>query len=355
MHKSFYFSSKALVLLHCLAVWLATGMVDLSIAHAAKPRVACTLPTLAALVREIGGDKIDVFSLAAGDQDPHFVSPTPSLMQRVREAELLLEIGMQLEVWADDVANGSGNPRIFRGAAGRVALAQGIAKLEVPAVVTRAEGDIHPEGNPHLWLDPVRAKLLAENIAVALKRAFAHDAAYFDSRLASFKQRIDRALFGDKLLDIVGATKLSRLAVDGRLQEFLSTSTFDGKSLATYAGGWLARAAPLRGQKAVEFHRVWVYTARLLGIDIVGTIEERPGIQPGPRHLAELSERMRRDGVRLVLVDNFYDPAVAERVARDAGAKVVLLANQVNGEKGVDDYFALVDHVVTTMLRGLAP
>src|SRR5215211_6970057 len=162
---------------------------------APKKKIACTLPTIEALVKEVGGDRVETFSLAAGDQDPHFVSPTPSLMKRVREADLLLEIGMQLEIWADEVANGSGNPRIFRGASGRIVLSAGVPKLEVPSVVTRAEGDVHPEGNPHLWLDPVRAKLLAENVARALKTVAPQDAEYFDRRLQDFQRRIDRALF----------------------------------------------------------------------------------------------------------------------------------------------------------------
>ncbi len=183
-----------------------------------KKKVACTLPTIEALVHEVGGDKVEAFSLAAGDQDPHFVSPTPSLMKRVREADLLLEIGMQLEMWADEVANGSGNPRIFRGAVGRVALAGGIPKLEVPETLTRAQGDIHPEGNPHLWLDPIRAKMLAANVAAALKKADPEDSAYFDNRLKDFQQRIDRAFFGD----LVNATGLLRTEVEKGLGELVA-------------------------------------------------------------------------------------------------------------------------------------
>lgn len=329
-----------------VAALAATALFPLAAEAAPRKKVACTLPTIEALVREVGGDRVEVFSLAAGDQDPHFVSPTPSLMKRVREADLLLEMGMQLETWADEVANGSGNPRIFRGAPGRVSVSQGIAKLEVPSVITRAQGDVHPEGNPHLWLDPVRAKLLAANVAKALGAALPAEASYFDQRLGDFHRRLDRALFGQELIKLVGSQKLSRLTLDGRLHQFLETNQYGGKKLSELAGGWLAKARPLRGQKAVEFHKVWVYFAGTFGLQLTGTIEERPGIAPGPKHLSQLIEQMRRQGSRLVLVDNFYDPSLPRRIAEEAGARMVVLPNQVKGEQGIDDYFALIDHLL---------
>lgn len=320
-----------------------------------KKKVACTLTTIEALVREIGGDRVEAFSLSAGDQDPHFVSPTPSLMKRVRQADLLLEIGMQLELWADEVANGSGNSRIFRGASGRISLSTGIPKLEVPAILTRAQGDIHPEGNPHLWLDPVRTKFLAENVAQALKTVSPADASYFDSRLRDFQRRLDQALFGEELIELVGSQKLCRLALDGRLREFLESNEYNGKKLSGAAGGWLAKAKPLHGQRVVEFHKVWAYFASTFGFQLVGTIEEKPGIAPGPRHVKDTIELVKTEGVKIILVDNFYDAGLPERIAREGGARVVLLPNQVRGEKGVDDYFALIDHILDRSLAALEP
>jgi ABC-type Zn uptake system ZnuABC Zn-binding protein ZnuA len=316
----------------------------------AKPQVACTIPTVEAIAREVGGDRVATFSLAAGDQDPHFVSPTPSLMNKVRKADALLELGMQLEPWADEVANGSGNPRIFRGGAGRFSVSAGIPKLEVPAVLSRSQGDIHPEGNPHVWLDPVRARALAANVARAFATLWPAEAAVFEQRARAFAERVDRAFFGDDLIATVGARKLGRLALDGRLHEFLDTTEIDGQKLRERAGGWLRKAAPLRGDKIVEFHRVWVYFAHAFGLRIVGTVEEKPGIPPGPRHLEQLRGTIRREGVRRVLVDNFYDPGAARHVASGTGARVVVLPSSVRGEPGVDSYFALIDRVLDALL-----
>jgi len=324
----------------------ATGTV-----HAeGKKKIACTLPSVEALVKEVGGDKVDTFSLAAGDQDPHFVSPTPSLMKKVRDAEMLFEIGMQLELWADQVADGSGNSKIFKSGPGRIQVSTGIPKLEVPSSISRAQGDIHPEGNPHLWLDPVRAKMMAENIAKALKAADAANVSYYDGRLKAFQKKVDKALFGDQLLKVVGSKKLSRLALDGKLGEFLDSHDYQGKKLSALAGGWLAKAAPLRGQKVLEFHKVWVYFASTYGFEIIGTIEEKPGIAPGPRHVTDTIDKVKANKVKLILVDNFYDPALPRRIAKEGGAKAVVLPNQVKGEKGINDYFSLMDHVIGAMV-----
>jgi zinc/manganese transport system substrate-binding protein len=344
---------KSNVVLSAVAVTAAALMLVAASGTAGaegKKKIACTLPVVQAIVAEVGGDKVEVFSLAAGDQDPHFVSPTPSLMKRVRGADMLFEIGMQLEPWADQVADGSGNSRIFKSGAGRVQLSTGIPKLEVPSSLSRAQGDIHPEGNPHLWLDPVRAKMMAENAAKALKAVDPANASYYDARLKGFQKKVDRALFGDELLKVVGSRKLSRLTLDGRLAGFLDSNDYQGKKLSQLAGGWLARARPLRGQKVIEFHKVWTYFASTYGFELIGTIEEKPGIAPGPRHVKDTIDRVKANKVKLILVDNFYDPALPRRVAKEGGAKAVLLPNQVRGEKGVNDYFSLMNHVIDAMV-----
>jgi zinc/manganese transport system substrate-binding protein len=311
-----------------------------------KVRVVCTLPTLKSFVEEVGGDRVDVIALAKGDQDPHFVTPTPVLMRKTREADLFIENGFSLELWADEVVNGSGNSRIFRGTPGRIIAGTGISTLEIPSVLTRELGDIHPQGNPHVWLDPLLAKVEASNIAEALKRVDPQGAEYYASRLADFDQRIDIALFGPDLVKIIGIQKLTRLAWNGELFDFLDSNKLDGKPLSTLKGGWLKQADSLRGIKAIEFHKVWVYFARIFGLQLMGTVEERPGIPPGPQHVRQITELVQSQKIPLIMVDNFYDPSLPNSIARQTGAAVALLPNQVEGDPGIKTYFDLIDHLV---------
>jgi zinc/manganese transport system substrate-binding protein len=330
-------------IIFCLFLLILSSFAQ---AQEKKVKVVCTLPTLKALTQEVGGDRVDVISLARGDQDPHFVSPTPVLMKKTREANLFIENGISLELWADEVANGSGNTRIFRGNPGRVVASKGIATLEVPSVLTREMGDIHPQGNPHVWLDPLLAKVQATNIAEALKGADPSGADYYETRKKDFHNRIDGALFGAELLKLVGIQKLSRLAASGELHNFLQNNKFGGAPLSAKAGGWLKAAEKMRGKKSYEFHKVWVYFARVFGLQLVGTIEERPGIPPGPQHVRDLTTKIQNEKIPLILVDNFYDPALPRNIATKTGAKVVVLPNQVEGEAGVSNYFQLIDHII---------
>ncbi len=335
--------------------------IALSVTHVAaeqappakKITVVCTLPTIRALAEEVGGNRVDAIALAKGDQDPHFVTPTPVLMRRTREATLFVENGFSLELWADEVVNGSGNSKIFRGNPGRVVASTGVSALEIPSVLTREMGDIHPQGNPHVWLDPLLAKVEADNIAEALKKADPAGAAYYDQRKADFDRRIDVAMFGEELLKLVGIQKLTRLVQSGDLQNFLATNKIAGQALSEKAGGWIKAAAPLAGKKAYEFHKVWAYFARAYGLKLVGTIEERPGIPPGPQHVRQITDQIKAEKIPLILVDNFYDPALPNNIARETGTKVVILPNQVDGEPSIKTYFDLMDHLIKQITAAL--
>jgi zinc/manganese transport system substrate-binding protein len=320
-----------------------------------KIQVVCTLPTLKALTQEIGGDKVAVISLAKGDQDPHTVTPTPVLMRRTREADLFIENGFSLELWADEVVNGSGNARIFRGTPGRVVAGAGIPALEIPSVLTRELGDIHPQGNPHVWLDPLLAKVEAGNICEALKRLDPSNSDYYAARLDDFIKRLDVALFGPDLVKLLGIQKLTRLAWSGELRNFLDSNSLAGKPLSSLMGGWLKQASVLNGVKAIEFHKVWVYFSRIFGIELMGTIEERPGIPPGPQHVRRVVDLVTSQKIPLIMVDNFYDPSLPNSIGRQTGATVVILPNQVEGDPDIKTYFDLMDRVIrdlTTALKG---
>jgi len=336
-----------------LAIVLLGAFLAARGADAAPLRVVCTLPTLETLAQAVGGALVETTSLAKGDQDPHFVSPTPLLMKKTREADAFVEIGLSLDLWADQVANGSGNPKIFRGLPGRVVASAGLPLLEVPTVLSREFGDIHPEGNPHVWLDPLRAKMLAANIAKALSALFPDSAARFGSNLKRFERRIDEAMFGEKLVDLVGGPKLSRLALDGTLAAYLDSTQDAGKPLRASLGGWLAKAEPLRGIPVVEYHKSWVYFAARFEFEIAGDVEERPGIPPGPQHQQKIIALLRARRIPLLLTDNFYDPKLPDYLAAQAGATNVIVPDQVRGEPGVDDYFELIDTILDRMIAAL--
>jgi ABC-type Zn uptake system ZnuABC Zn-binding protein ZnuA len=335
------------------AILVAMLAVPSASAQAKKVTVICTLPTLKALTEEVGGTRVDVVALARGDQDPHFVTPTPVLMRRTRDATLFVENGFSLELWADEVVNGSGNSRIAKGSPGRVVASTGVAALEIPSVLSREMGDIHPQGNPHVWLDPLLAKQEADNIAEALKRVDPSGADYYDQRKADFDKRLDNAMFGEELVKLVGIQKLTRLVQTGELRTFLETTKLGGQPLSTKTGGWLKQGEALDGVKAYEFHKVWAYFARAFGMKLVGTIEERPGIPPGPQHVRHVTDQIKADKIPLILVDNFYDPALPNNISRETGAKVVILPNQVEGEPTIKTYFALIDHLIKSMTSAL--
>ena len=315
---------------------------------AAKKKVMVTLSVLKSITDVLAADDFEVTALAKPDQDPHTVTPTPTLMKKLREADLFIEIGLQLELWADQVATGSGNPNLALGAKGRLIASSGIPREEVPSVVSRSEGDIHPEGNPHLWIDPIRAKALADNIAAALKAASPEAAGAVDDRLRKFKDRIDEALFGADLVREVGARTLTRKAQDGSLPAWL-----EEKKLSDKLGGWIRKGLPLRGATMIEYHKTWIYLAKLLGFEIVGSIQSKPGIEPGPKHLSELKALIAARKVKGIIVDNFYDPSVPNALARDTGVKVAVVPGQPGGESGTEDYVAfmglLIDKLVETM------
>jgi zinc/manganese transport system substrate-binding protein len=320
---------------------------------AEKPVVACTIPILESLAREVGGDDFEYFSLSKPDQDPHYVRATPVLQRKLRRADLFLEVGLQLELWADLVANQSGQSRLQRGQSGRIITSRGVPREQVPVQLTRAEGHVHPDGNPHIWLDPLRAVRMVENIAEGLISIAPDRKAAVERRFRDFRRRVAEALFGKALVDLAGVPELERRAFDGTLFAYLEAEQVEGKKLSERLGGWLLKARPLRGKKAVEYHQSWFYTAKRLGFDIVAALEERPGIPPGPRYQLELTKRIREEGMAGILVDNFYHPGLPQRISEDAGVPVVTLPNQPGGEPGTDSYLAFMDYVVERLLRSM--
>ena len=328
-----------------LALVLSLGAAD-SRPPAEPVRVVTTLGVLADIAREVGGDRVAATSLADPREDPHFVQPRPTLMKRAREADLFVELGLQLELWAGKVVEGSGNPRIQAGQPGRVVASAGIATLELPAQLTREAGDVHPFGNPHVWLDPLNAKEIAANIAGGLAAVDPANKDAYEKGLADFQARIDVALFGRELVDEVGGRALSRQARKGTLGKWL-----EEKGLTPKLGGWLARARPLERRPVVAYHRTWAYFADRFGIVVPIEIEEKPGIPPSARHRDLVLERMRSLGVKTVLQEVFYDRQAADYLAHETGARVLVVPIDTGEDVGVAGYAALIDRILDRLLE----
>jgi len=269
--------------------------------------VVSSIPTLGSLAKEVGGDRVEVESLGKGYQDPHFVEPKPSLMLVLNRADLLLHVGLELEIgWLPPLVLGSRNPKIQTGELGNLDCSRSIPILDIPTTkVDRSMGDIHPQGNPHYWLPPGNAKILAREIAQRLEQLDPDGRETYEKNLAGFNAR-----------------------VEAKEKE------------------WAPLTARLRGLKVATYHKSWTYVSQWLGMEEIGYVEPKPGIPPDPQHLARLISVMKQEGARLLLMENFYNKSVAALVADKAGAKLMVLPTDVGAEPSIKDWFTLVDAVL---------
>ena len=302
---------RILTLVAGVALLLA-GILPAPARAASKLNVVTATTDLAALAQEVGGDHIEVESIARGYQDPHFVEAKPSFLLKLRRADLLVVIGLQLEIgWLPPLITQSGNPKIQVSAPGYLDASQFAEILEIPTTqVTRAMGDVHPLGNPHYWLDPQNGLRIARGIQQKLAELRPGDAAYFEQRFQAFSQRLQQA-----------------------------------------EQRWDEQMKALRGRKVVTYHRSWPNFAKRFGLDVVGYVEPRPGIPPSPGHTVELIQMMRREKVKVILVEPYFDLKTPNAVARETGAKVVVLMPSVGGEKEITDYFKLFDYDIALLTK----
>jgi ABC-type Zn uptake system ZnuABC Zn-binding protein ZnuA len=270
-------------------------------------------------------------------------------MVKLRDADALLVNGLDLEVgWVPPLIEGARNGRVRLGAPGYVDCSRNVPVLELPSrQLTRADGDVHPFGNPHYMTDPLNTKIVADTVAQAFSRLRPQKADYFAAHAKAFQASIDGAMFGAELVDMVGGNKLDRLARSGELEAFLARQS--GAQL----GGWLGAMAPLRGAKVVFYHRSYSYFAQRFGLVAVDYVELKPGIQPGPSHLADVVTTMGREQVRLVVAHPFNDRKLAELVAQKSGATLLLLPLDVGGVPGTASIPDFFDQVTNTLLGAL--
>ena len=283
------------------------------IGHAAgKINVMTTTEDLAAIAREVGGDKITADSIAKGYQDPHFVEPKPSFLLKLQKADLLAVVGLQLEIgWLPPLQTQSRNAKIQVGGPGYLDMSQFCQILEIPqGQVTRAMGDVHPLGNPHYWLDPQNGRRIAKAFADKFSQMDGGDAAFFQQQYASFDKR-----------------------------------------LADAEKGWVAKMAPYKGRKVVTYHRSWPNFCERFGLDVVDYVEPRPGIPPTPSHTLELINRMKSENVKLLLMEPYFDRKTPDSVAHAVGGEVAMLMPSVGGNKEITTYFQLFDYDINTLVN----
>ena len=286
-----------------------------SIAEAqGKLNVITTTEDLASIAREVGGDRVTVESISRGYQDPHFVEAKPSFILKLQKADVLVTVGRELEIgWLPPLIQQSRNAKVQVGGSGYVDASGQARILDIPqGQITRAMGDVHPQGNPHYWLDPENGKVIAKEIAEKLSQLRPNDRSFFDQRLNGFVARLSDA----------------------------------GKR-------WAAMMAPYKGTKVVTYHRSFPNFAERFGLDVIGYVEPRPGIPPSPQHTLDLINEMKRQNVKLVLVEPYFDLKTPNSIGRATGAEVLVMPPSVGGVKDVTDYFTLFDYDINLLIGAL--
>lgn len=279
----------------------------------AQLKVVATTPDLAAVAREIGGDKVNVVALAKPTEDPHFVDAKPSFIVTLNRADALIDGGAELELgWLPPLLENSRNSKLAAGAPGRIVASEGIRLLEIPTSFDRSKGDIHSLGNPHYMIDPLAVKTVARNIATHFASLDPKNAAVYNANLARFNSRLDAKL-----------------------------------------AEWQRELAPYRGAKIVTYHRDFIYFGQRFGLTIVDELEPKPGIAPSPAHLAQVIGEMKRDNAKVILVQPFQNRKTAETVARQTGATVIDAPQQPGAARNTSSYFDNMDNLVRAIAAAL--
>jgi len=282
--------------------------------HAVLIKVVATTEDLAAIAREVGSEKVQVQSLARGEQDPHFLEAKPSLILKLSQADLLVEVGLDLESgWLPALKIGARNGKILNGALGNVDASIGIMPIDIPTgPIDRSAGDVHAQGNPHYHLDPENEKQMARNIAEGLKRIDPANASRYDQNLTAFINRLDVSILG-----------------------------------------WQEKLKPFAGEKIVTYHNSWPYFLKRFGIVSVGHLEPKPGIPPTTAHLMGLVELMKRERVKIIVMEPYFSDQTPKFIAEKTGAKVIVLPPSVSAGSGIKDTLAHFDRLVNTLVEAL--
>jgi len=325
-------------------ILLAAAVAATPAAHSTAPlKVVTSLTTYGAIAREILGDKGTVTSIAQGDEDPHFVQPKPSFVAILRDADLFVTTGLDLELWVPSLLDRAGNRKVSEGGPGYVTAYTGIRLLEIPVSLSRSEGDIHVDGNPHIHTDPVNGIIIARNILTGLKRVSPENADYFTTREQDFEKRVLEATMGAELVGILTVPAAWELLKSDKLYDFLGTKQYQGKPLLGRLGGWMKEAQIFRGKEIACYHKEWAYFSNRYKVTCTEYIEAKPGIPPTPGHVQKVIALMRQRKIPVLFASNYFNRNQIAQVAQRTGARAVIVPENTGGAPGVNTYFDLMN------------
>ncbi len=318
-------------------------------------RVVTTLPTYAAIAREVTGDLARVDAIARGDEDPHFVNARPSFAAMLQRADIFVVTGLDLELWVPALLDRANNQKVVEGGPGHVVAYSGVTLLEIPESVSRTGGDVHVFGNPHIHTDPVNGILIARNIVAGLKRVDPANAAVYERNLQDFADRIMARTFGAEFLGILGSETVFDLARNHRFWDFVDKQAYQGKPLSAYLGGWLAEGEPFRNKRMVCYHKNWAYFSARFRVECAMYVESKPGIPASPGHVRDVIEFIRSEKIPVLFAANYFSKTQVDRVAGRTGITGLSVPEHVAGAEGVDTYFDLIDLWVSRLAATFQP
>jgi ABC-type Zn uptake system ZnuABC Zn-binding protein ZnuA len=317
-------------------------------------KIVTSLTTYGAIAREIAGDRGTVTSIAQGDEDPHFVQPKPSFVAVLRDADVFVTTGLDLELWVPALLDRANNRKVSEGGPGYVTAYTGITLLEVPTSLSRSEGDIHADGNPHIHTDPLNAIIIARNILTGLSRVSPADAAFFSQREQDFEKRLLDATLGADLVGILTPATAFDLLKSDKLFDFLGRTKYQGKPLMEKLGGWLKQGEIFRGREMACYHREWAYFSNRFKVTCAEFIEAKPGIPPTPKHVEEVIALMKERKIPVLFASNYFNRSQIAEVAAKTGARAVIVPENTHGAPGVETYFDLMNTWVSSLAAGYA-
>lgn len=306
-------------------------------------KIVCSFSDYASITRFIAGDRANVSFIAQGEQDPHFVPPKPSFAVTLSTADIWITTGMDLEMWSATLLDKARNKKIMDGEIGFVSVSGGVNVLEKVSSASRTDGDVHLMGNPHINTGPLNWKIIAQNITVGLIKTDPQNTAFYQKNRDDFINRVDRAMFGDKLVELFGGLTLTKLLENKTLFTFLERP-YEGGQLSDLLGGWLKKAMPFRGKRILTYHKNWAYFADTFGLEILGHIEPKPGIPPSAKHVQQMIELIKAQNIKLMLVASYFEKKTPQMIEDKTGIKALYLPMFVQGVPGINDNFQLVDY-----------